>query len=157
VFVMLLTGLTFVPAAVLLAGRAAFWPSRLQRFGHAEQRRHSFWAWSTTKVLAHPVKTVLASTLVLMVLAIGLVNYRESYNFLTGFRVATDSKQGQDLLNAAFPPGELAPTTVLIDAPAPLAGRFADLDRVTGAIAAVPGVRTVTGPTRPTGQPVADV
>jgi putative drug exporter of the RND superfamily len=157
VFVMLLAGLTLVPAMVLLVGRAAFWPSRLQRFGHAEERRHSFWARTASLVLAHPVKTVLASLAVLVILSTGLINYRESYNFLTGFRVATESKQGQDLLNQAFPPGELAPTTVLVDAGQPLSGHFADVDRVTAAIARIPGVRSVSGPTRPTGQPTTDV
>lgn len=169
VLVMLLVGLTFVPAAVLLLGRAAFWPTRPRPDHDGSDHdgsdhdgwdrdgtgHRSFWARVARLVLAHPGKTVAASLILLAILSAGLVNYRESYNFLTGFRVATDSRQGQDLLNQAFPPGELAPTTVLVQADRPLGGRFADLDRVTDAIAAIPGVRTVSGPTRPTGEPPA--
>lgn len=157
VAVMLVVALTFVPAVVVLAGSAAFWPTWLQRSGHAEERPRSFWARTARLVLAYPVRTVAASLALLGILAGGLAQYRQTYNELTGFRVATDSRQGQQMLNTAFPSGQLAPTTVLVDAGQPLTGHPASIDHITAAIAALPAVRSVTGPTRPAGRPIASM
>lgn len=103
--------LTFVPALVVLLGRAAFWP----RADRPSRLAHTVWSRIADTVAARPA-VVAALTLALLVgLASGLVSYRESYSFLTGFRVSTESLEGQSLLAAAFAPGQLAPTTVLVN------------------------------------------
>ena len=57
-------------------------------------------------------------------------------------------------MDDAFGAGELAPTNVYVSA-ANLDASLVDVDRVTQAIADIPGVTRVSGPTRPTGDPPA--
>lgn len=142
VAVMLVVGLTFVPALVVLCGRAAFWPARPPR----RVRESRFWARIAGLVLRVPGKLTAVSLLVLLVLSLGLLGYKESYNFVSGFRVPTDSAQGQELLNRGFPPGELAPTTVLVE-------DVSKVDGVAQAVGAVDGVKSVSRPvTSPDGR-----
>lgn len=62
-------------------------------------------------------KAVMVSTLVaLLVMSAGLVGYRESFDFLSGFRVDTQSESGQNMIAEAFGPGEITPATVYVTA-----------------------------------------
>lgn len=90
--------LTLVPALVFLLGRAAFWP-RADRPSRLASR---LWTRVADLVASRPAVVAGATLAVLAVLAAGMVGYRESYSFLTGFRATTESLQGQRLLAAAF-------------------------------------------------------
>jgi len=156
VAIMLLAGLTLVPALLAILGRAAFWPIIPQvRDGDAEEsgRGRGFWGRLATGVGRRPGVAVVGSVILLGVLALGNLGTVEVFNFLTGFRKPTPSAEGYKLLAAHFPPGTLAPSDVLVrlasggDAWAQLAA----LDRIDTALAAVPNVTSVAGPTRPTG------
>jgi putative drug exporter of the RND superfamily len=156
VLVMLACGLTFVPALVVLLGRAALWPRRLTAAQPAQAGR-SFWGEAASVVLRRPLATLAGATLLLAALAAGLVGYGENHNPITSFRTATESHRGQQLLQAAFPAGELAPTSVMVDGGgADLTAHPDAIEQVTQAIAEVPGVLRVTGPTRPAATPGAD-
>ncbi len=156
VVVMLAAGLTLVPALLALLGRRAFWPAR-PVVGPERETGRSPWQWVADRIARRPGVAIAGSLALLAVLTLGLTSYHESYNFIRGFRVATDSKRGQELLMAAFPAGSLAPTMVLLDAGgARIAQQLDTVERVTQAIAAIPGVANVSGPTRPGGQPGGD-
>jgi RND superfamily putative drug exporter len=149
VAMMFIVGVVFMPALLVLLGKIAFWPSKsTSRFGLG----HALWDRVGNVVLRRPVGAGLIVIILVGVLSAGLAGYKESYNWIAGFRVGTDSQQGQKILEQAFPPGQLAPTTVLVDA---RGGRIdsqaATVDAVTAAVAGVPGVRSVSGPTRPDG------
>jgi RND superfamily putative drug exporter len=124
---------TFLPAAVVLAGPAALWPRRLR----PRPGRAGMWPAIARVVAGRPRVVAAASLALLAVLALGLIGYRESYDFVGGFRVDTESKAGQALLVAAYPAGQLAPTDVVVDDPAVL-------DRLQSEIARLPGVATVS-------------
>lgn len=148
VAVMLVVALTFVPALVLLLGRFAFWPLKT----HARTvSASSPWGRVAALVTRRPVVTVAATLAVLAALSSGLVGYRENYDAISGFRAQTDSARGQELLADAFPPGRLAPTQVLLDTSDTFRTNLDVVERVSTTIAATPGVRQVTGPTRPDG------
>jgi RND superfamily putative drug exporter len=156
VLVMLACGLTFVPALVVLLGRAALWPRRLTA-AHPAHTGRSFWGSVAGMVLRRPLATLAGATLLLAALAAGLAGYGENHNPITSFRTATESHRGQQLLQAAFPAGELAPTSVMVDGGgADLTAHPDAIEQVTQAIAEVPGVLSVTGPTRPAATPGAD-
>ncbi len=143
VVVMLTCALTFVPAAVCLLGAAAFWPQR-----QAGRSTSPIWRGVAARVVARPVATIAAGTAILAVLSLGLLGYRESYDFVSGFRVATDSARGQQMLQRAFPPGALAPTTILVDTrrPSGAAAAPSALRQLRDTVAAMAGVATVSGP-----------
>jgi RND superfamily putative drug exporter len=153
VAVMLLVAVTFVPALVLLLGRYAAWPLKTPVRTVVAS---SPWGRVATLVIRRPAVTVAACLAVLAALSAGLVGYRESYDAISGFRAQTDSARGQQLLTDAFPAGRLAPTHVLLHAPGALHPRLDVVERVSASIAAIPGVRQVTGPTRPTGTASGD-
>lgn len=143
VVVMLACALSFVPAAVCLLGGAAFWPQR-----QAGRSTSPIWRGVAARVVARPIATVAAGTAILAVLSLGLLGYRESYDFVSGFRVATDSARGEQMLRRAFPPGAIAPTTMLLDTghPSGATAAPAALRRLRDTVAATAGVTEATGP-----------
>ncbi len=156
VAVMLLAGLTFVPALLAVLGRAAFWPimPKLRPVPTTEEEASKgFWGRIAAGVVRRPRLSVIGSTLLLLVLALGNIGTPEVYNFLTGFRKPTPSADGYRLLAEHYPPGTLAPFDVVVQLPAgsDAWGRLAALDQFNAAIAGVPNVAKVLGPSRPDG------
>lgn len=144
---MALVSATLFPALVLVAGRAAFWPGGRERATARVDSR--LWRRVATMVDARPVLTLLASLAVLVALGAGMAGYKESFNFLTGFRVDTDSAAGQRLIAAEIGPGEIAPTTLLLEGQAltrqVVAGVAADLGhQASGVARATVGNRDIT-------------
>ena len=150
-FIMLLVGLTLIPALIVLLGRAAFWPLNPQRTAGQES---TFWSRVAALVVRRP-GVVLGSTLVLLVAgALGVPTLKPSLNSLEGrLPTDTDSRRGFELLQRSFPAGELAPTQVLVTPDdGDVYQELAALDALTAALAEVPGVLRVSGPTRPFGE-----
>jgi putative drug exporter of the RND superfamily len=165
VAVMLMAGLTLVPALLVWLGRAAYWPF-VPRY-QAEQAARSdvtslrgFWGKLGAWTARHRVVAVAGSAMLLAVLTLGNIGTQPSFNFLTSFRNPTASSSGYAILREHFPAGTLAPTTLLIK----LQGTQPDayqhlvqLDEVLVAVQKVPGVAKVEGPTRPDGNaPLVD-
>src|SRR5690606_35615267 len=129
VAVMLLVGLTFVPAMVTLLGRAAFWPMKRPQRDPGER---SFWGRIATAVGRRPAMLAVASVVLLGALATGVLGYRPNANLISDLRGKTDSQRGQQRLEQAFPPGELAPTVVMVQADDPGAAAGAAADAIRG-------------------------
>lgn len=110
---MAIVAAVFLPALYLAVGKAAFWPGGRDR---ALTRVDSkLWSRVAGFVDRKP-KAVLAGTLALLiVLSMGMLNYKESFNFLTGFRVDTDSAAGQEVIAREIGAGEIAPVTLLVE------------------------------------------
>jgi RND superfamily putative drug exporter len=160
--VMLVAGLTFVPALLAILGRAAFWPFVPKLHPDtAEQVAASvgrgFWGRIASVVVQRPGLAVAGSVLLLGVLALGNLGTPEVFNFLTGFRKPTPSAAGYAILAAHYPPGALAPSDVIVRLPAGTDAwtHLAAIDQLGAALAGVPNVAQIAGPTRPTSEPVA--
>ncbi len=167
IFVMLLAGLTLVPALLVWIGRAAYWPlvPRYQQRLTSEEAQRSgtptgFWGRLGVWTAKHRIMAVASSLLLLVILALGNVGSQPTFNFLTAFRDPTDLSNGYAILQQHFPAGTLAPTTIVLKlgGNTPDAYQYlAQLDAVTVALQKVPGVATVQGPTRPDGNsPIVD-
>ncbi|WP_433213962.1 MMPL family transporter [Microtetraspora malaysiensis] len=138
VAVMAVVAFTFIPATLLIFGRSVFWPGGLRKAAERSQGGR-VWHRVADLVTGVPVKVIGAVVAILAVMGVGLAGYQESFNFVSGFRVDTQSARGQALVAEAFGPGEIAPTTVLIrsdtdlrtsDAPARVAGSLSELGGV---------------------------
>jgi uncharacterized membrane protein YdfJ with MMPL/SSD domain len=159
IIVMLLAGLTLVPALVVWFGRAAYWPfvprsQPEQESSRSARARRGLWERLGQWTVRHRVLAVVGSTIFLGVLALGNIGSQPSLNTLNSFRVAGDSTRGYEILQQHFSAGALAPTTVLIQlrgATSDAYGHLAQLDAVTAALQQLPGIATVQGPTRPDG------
>ena len=135
----LLVSLTFIPAAVLLVGRAAFWPMRrIQR----DPGERSLWGRVATVVARRPAAVAAGSVVLFAALAAGMLGYTPNANLISDLRGDTDSLRGQQMLDAAFPPGQLAPTTLLVQASDPVAAATT----VSAAVRGIAGVSLVGSP-----------
>ena len=150
-FLMVVSGLTLIPALTVLLGRAAFWPGRMQVSGTEHSR---VWSRVATTVVRYPLATLAATLILLVAFAAGASSTRSSFNLIDGFPDSAEAKVGAGILDEHFDAGELAPSNVVVRT-ANVDASLVDLDRVAEAVASVPGVARVTGPTRPTGDPPA--
>lgn len=109
---MALVAFTFLPALMVLTGRAALWPTKPEQGSTSK-----LWSNIADFTLLHPKRIVAGSLIALVVCSMGLLGFRETFNFTSGFRVPTDSVAGQTILADAFGPGKVAPTTLLLTGP----------------------------------------
>ncbi|MBE8517100.1 MMPL family transporter [Amycolatopsis sp. H6(2020)] len=125
----LVSSLTFLPAALLLLGRAAFWPSR-------RRSRRTRWERVARLVGARP-KLVWAGTALLLAALAAFVPLLRADGVRPAdvFLGPTDAVSGQEVLAAHFPGAERSPVVVI--APRERAAE------VAARIRAVPGVTAV--------------
>jgi putative drug exporter of the RND superfamily len=146
VAVALVAGLTLLPALLTIAGRRGFWPRRgtveLVPEGAAVERV-GIWRRVGERVLQRPTAALIVTVLGFGAAALGLLAYKEDYSIGGAFKEQTESLTGFEIMQEAFPPGALAPTTVLVDGgagPPPPAA----VARVQQALRGVRGVAAVT-------------
>ena len=153
---MLFSGLTLIPARTVLLGPVAFWPRRASGRGGGNSR---VWSAVADAVVRRPTVTLMATMVVLIVMCLGVPTLKPNFSFLSGFPDGLSSKIGAGILDDSFGAGELAPTNVFVTPPG--GDVYEDLvaiESISAAIAAVPGVQKVSGPSRPDGKsPVVPV
>ena len=153
---MLFSGLTLIPALTVLLGPVAFWPRRASGRGGGNSR---VWSAVADAVVRRPTVTLMATMVVLIVMCLGAPTLKPNFSFLSGFPDGLSSKIGAGILDDSFGAGELAPTNVFVTPPG--GDVYEDLvaiESISAAIAAVPGVQKVSGPSRPDGKaPVVPV
>jgi RND superfamily putative drug exporter len=174
----LISALTFLPAVLLLLGRAAFWPVKPRQTATTDVsttgdtatgigttrgsgtvagttddvvRRNPLWGRIATAVDRRP-RVYWAATIALLAVAAAFVpTFRaEGTSQLDVFRTEVESVQGQRTLERGFgSSGSATPAIIVTDAD--------QVDAVTAAAKSVPGVTEVTpvgdgGTGRPTGE-----
>ncbi|HXC84020.1 MAG TPA: MMPL family transporter [Trebonia sp.] len=146
--VMLLAGLTLLPALLAIFGRAAFWPSK-NRAGASTEG-----AWG--KIAARVVKRP-AVTLAIGVVAFGGLSVAVSGYVSAGFGGAisapagTDSAQGTALLNKYFPASAANPTNLVYKLSSPAWQDPQAIEAATSQLKASGLFTGVTGPLNPVG------
>ena len=100
---------------------------------------HGRWrAWGEW-IAKRPRRVWVITTLLLAVMALGLLNYSTGLTQGNSFRDAVESVQGQKLLSKAFPSGDNAPTDIIV----PSAGEVAAVQQAVGDVPGVADVRVV--------------
>lgn len=113
-----LAGLTLLPALLTIFGRAAFWPRRgIVDYdpAHPSIARQGLWRRFGDRVLARPVAALTVTVLAFVAGACGLLAYKVDYSTTSFFKNSVESIEGFKTIQAAFPAGLLAPTTVLVE------------------------------------------
>jgi RND superfamily putative drug exporter len=109
--VMLVAGVTLLPALLSILGRAVFWPSKIV----AGDPNESWWGKVAQRVIQRPAHTLAVGVIVFGALAFGALYYSPA-----GFGGATDAPSGSDAAtgNAAlmkyFPEASSNPTNLII-------------------------------------------
>ena len=97
---------------------------------------HGRWRQWGDWIARHPRRVWIVTTLLLGVMALGLLNYSTGLTQGNSFRDDVESVQGQKLLSKAFASGDNAPTDIVV----PAAAKVAAVER---AVKDVPGVAAV--------------
>lgn len=118
VVVILAAGLTLVPAAFAIAGRKAFWPfapkAGALAVAPARAERAGFWARTGRLATTRPKLTFGVLALLLALAALNVSTLKYSFNLMKSFPADTPSRVGFETLESRYPPGRLAPVTVLL-------------------------------------------
>jgi RND superfamily putative drug exporter len=129
--------LTILPALLAIFGRRAFWPFIPRVGSHGADETHGAWSRVANWVGRGPRRVWIGTTLLLLVLCLGLTQLNSDLTSGNGFRDDVDSAQGQDLIEQSFPAGANSPTDILVTDQAKLAA-------VKEAVAEAPGVDGLT-------------
>jgi putative drug exporter of the RND superfamily len=140
--IVLLAGLTLLPALLALLGDRAFWPTHPR--ARESSRAAGLWLALGTRVRAHPAPWLAAIVLLLGAGAGGIATYHLHADWFRQFRQQTDGTRGYAALRSGFPPGVLAPTEVLVDR-SDGALRPADIALVRRRLGSASGVAAVSG------------
>jgi RND superfamily putative drug exporter len=127
----LLASLTFLPAALALVGRAAFWPF-LPKHGSEKPEHRGMWGWIARHVGARPRLIWIITTIVLLA-GVAFVPQLKANGTAQSdiFLTEVDSVRGQDVLSAHFPGGSGSPTVIVAKAAqAQQVAQAADVDGV---------------------------
>jgi RND superfamily putative drug exporter len=140
----LLSALTFLPAVLVLLGRAAFWPLK-PAYGSPHREEQGVWLRVAQLVERRPRAVWIGITAVLLVFAAFLPTLKASGVEQTKlFLVAEESVTGQDVLAAHFPAGVGSP--VVIIGPAVSVQQIVQVARsVPGVASADAGAKVVNG------------
>jgi putative drug exporter of the RND superfamily len=129
----MLSGLTLLPALLVIAGRRAFWPF-VPRYGTVgADETHGSWRGIALTVDRRHRPIAAAVVVLLLVLFAGVKDLDSSLTQAHSFRSSVESVQGQDLVDAHFPAGASAPMQVVVADSARVAA-------VRAAVARSPGV-----------------
>jgi len=112
--IMLLGGLTLIPAVFTLAGRAAFWPFK-PKLATVQKEREGLWTKIGRLVTKRPAVVSIGVAGIMLLSAANMTGISFSFNVMKSFPEELSSRQGFELLEEHFPKGRLAPVTVLLE------------------------------------------
>jgi RND superfamily putative drug exporter len=111
--IMVLAGLTLLPALLAILGRKAFWPA-IPREGSEPHGRVRYWQRIGHFVHDRSVFVMIAVIIVLVAGSLGNFKPRGTLDFGEGFRDPPESVVGQDLIKEKLSGGETAPTEAVV-------------------------------------------
>jgi putative drug exporter of the RND superfamily len=138
----MVAGVTLLPALLTIFGRTGFWPRRALVEcdpEHPETGRQGVWRRVGDKVLERPLPALIVTVAAFVAGALGLAAYKVDYSTTNFFKDSVESVEGFEVMQASFPAGTLAPTTVLVEDPSGLVTRD-DVNEAVRRLEAVDGV-----------------
>ncbi|HYX57370.1 MAG TPA: MMPL family transporter, partial [Streptosporangiaceae bacterium] len=108
--VMLLAGLTLLPALMAIFGRAVFWPSKTQ----AGTGKAGVWGRIASRIVRHPAPTLVTGLVAFGALAFAVTAYSAAgFGGDTTAPAGSDSAAGAKILSAHFPNTSANPTNII--------------------------------------------
>jgi RND superfamily putative drug exporter len=148
VALMLLAGLTLLPALLAIFGRAAFWPSNVK----PGTFRIGLWGQIAGRIVLNPIPTLVAGLVLFGGLALFAVRYSPTGFTDNGSTATTsDSAQGTSVLKGHFPAAQANPTNILFLLKTPVWQDPGVLARSRDELTGSPLFAAVNGPLDPNG------
>ncbi|WKG03879.1 RND family transporter [Mycolicibacterium sp. HK-90] len=146
-----LAGLTLLPAILVLAGPRGWVKPR-------RELTSRFWRRSGIRIVRRPVPHLVASLLVLALLAGAAIFAQYNYDDRKVVSASAPSSVGYAALERHFPIAQSIPEYILIQSPHDLRTPrgLADLEQLASRVAQLPDVGLVSGITRPLGEVPAE-
>lgn len=113
--VVMIASVTFVPALFTIFGRKSFWPL-IPKVGDTHVKANSIWKKIGHFIASKPIVSVSVIGVFLLLSASNIMNTHYEFNTLKSFPEDMPSRVGYEILEEKFEPGDLAPTTVLLEA-----------------------------------------
>jgi putative drug exporter of the RND superfamily len=146
--VMLLAGLTLLPALLAIFGKAAFWPSK-PKPGTSST---GLWGNVATRVVKRPAAALLIGVIVFGALSVAVTAYQSAgFGGTISAPSGSDSAAGQDLLARYFPASSANPTNLVYKLSTPVWDDPAVIQTATTQLEHSPLFTGVTGPLNPVG------
>jgi putative drug exporter of the RND superfamily len=146
--VMLIAGLTLLPALLAIFGKAAFWPSK------PKPGTSSTGAWGriATRVMKRPAAALLTGVIIFGALSVAVTAYKSAgFGGTISAPAGTDSAAGQNLLAKYFPASSANPTNLVYKLSTPVWEDPAVVATATTQLEHSPLFTGVTGPLNPVG------
>lgn len=145
---MLLAGLTLLPALLAIFGRAVFWPSKRTK----EATRYGFWGRVSSSVVQRPAPVLIVGILLFSGIALFATQYKSAgFGGTTSAPSGTDAAKGDALVSKHFPSDSQNPTGVIFVLPQSVWQNPSPLATIQTELAASPAFTHVTGPLNATG------
>jgi RND superfamily putative drug exporter len=149
---MLLAGLTLLPALLAIFGRAVFWPSDTK---HREVERVGIWDRIGVIATRRPAITLLLGAILFGGMASTLLTTGTAgFGDVASSSAGTDSAAGQTALDAHFPSSTVVRTLILFQFDEPIWNDLNKLETAQTGLAALPRFKSVVGPLNPNGIPL---
>lgn len=146
-----LAGMTLLPAILVLAGPRGWVKPR-------RELTSRFWRRSGIRIVRRPVPHLVASVLVLLLLAGSAIFAQFNYDDRKAVSASAPSSVGYAALERHFPISQSIPQYILVQSPRDLRSpqALADLEQMASRIAQLPDIALVSGVTRPLGEVPAE-
>ena len=141
-----LASVTLLPALIVLVGRRGWIKPRKDVTGR-------FWRRSAVNIVRRPLTHLVASLIILLVLAGSATLIQYNYDNRKDLPADSDSNLGYVALNKHFPVSSTMQQFILIQSPHDLRApkSLADMEQLAQRISQLPHIDSVRGITRPTG------
>jgi putative drug exporter of the RND superfamily len=140
---MLIAGLTLLPALLAIVGPAAFWPSSVQ----PGAGRPGWWGPACARIVRRPAVTLVAGLVVFGALAVASAGYvAAGFGGAVTAPAGSDSAQGNALLARHFPQTAVNPTIIVLRLRQPVWSAATPVAQAERQLASDPQFTAVTGP-----------
>lgn len=146
--VMLLAGLTLLPALLAIFGRAAFWPTK-NRAGAATE---GAWGKTAARIVKRPAVALTIGVVAMAGLSVAVTGYASAgFGGAISGPPGSDSAIGTNLLNKYFPQSAANPTNLVYKLSTPAWENPQAIEAATKQLVASGQFTGVTGPLNPVG------
>jgi RND superfamily putative drug exporter len=151
--VMLVAGLTLLPALLAIFGKAVFWPSRVVAVEGGE--REGWWGRVASRLVSRPVATLVIGVLFFGGLAAAVTGYHSAgFGGALNAPAGSNAATGNNLLTRHFPQTSSNPANLVLHYAAPVWEDPARLSTAERSLESSGQFSSLSGPLDPNGTPL---